>query len=332
MSVFVFSFDHAIAPGAVLKAAAAVRIVKLEQLKLHKPHQGDVTYVDFTGLDEDARRKALVTIRRRCAGEAWGIIDPEGTLDDPAMIFFSGACDYLGPAACRVGIDKARLRAVLAYSSARRNTVLDCVAPAIPNGDSSCDESPQAPFCGWKSIVPGTVYPFFFLYVSVSAQLNLKTRLGEAGYVNFRDRLRTLCQQTFSEAEPLLWMETDASALYLVPPQAANVSAVTETCLRMLLGAPLLGYERLYLPFPITFSFALHSGSTEFAPPGKTGTIVSDAVNYIYHLGSKHAGPGRLTVSEEAAKLTVTPRFEDLFTPAGNFEGRAVLHSRRFGV
>jgi len=332
MSVIVFSYDQAIAPGAILKSAAAVRVVKLELLKLHKPLPGDITYVDLTGLDEEARKKTLAAVRRRCCSTAWGVIDSEGAVDDPAMIFFSGASDYLGPAACRAGIDKARLRAVQLFDGARRIQEVDGDGLVAPEGTSSCADLPQAPFCGWKSILPGSVYPFFFLYVSVSAQLNLKTRLGEAGYSNFRDRLRNLCQQSFSESEPLLWMETDASALYLIPPQAANVGTVTEACLRMLLGAPLLGYERLHLPFPVTFSFALHSGYTEFAPPGKTGTIVSDAINYIYHLGSKHAGPGRLTVSDEAAKAAITRRFEDLFTPAGSFEGRAIRHSRCFGV
>lgn len=332
MSVFVFSHDHAIAPGAILKAAAAVSVVNLELLKNHKPHPGDVTYVDYTGLDEEARRKALSLIKRRCSGEAWGIIDPEGTLDDPALLFFSGASDYLGPAACRIGIDKARLRAVLAFADEHRRPAMADNGLAAQTSNSSCDKAPLAPFCGWKAISPGTVYPFFFLYVSVSAQVNLKTRLGEAGYINFRDRLRAHCQQAFSEADPLLWMETDASALYLVPPQAANVGVATEACLRMLLGAPLLGYERFYLPFPISFSFALHHGSTEFAAPGKTGTIVSDAVNFIYHLGSKHAEPGRLTVSDEACRLAINHRFEDLFIPAGTFEGRSLVHSRRFGV
>jgi len=334
MSVFVFSNDPAIAPGAMLKAAAAVRVVKLEQLRLHKPLEDDITYLDLTGLGEEARKKALLAIKRRCAGTAWGIIDPEGLLNDPALVFFSGAADYLGSAACRSGIDKARLRSVLAFAKTRRSSALDSDSDSLANTNtgSRCDEIPQTPFCGWKSILPGTAYPFFFLYVSVSATMNLKTRLGEAGYINFRDRLRNLCQQAFSEAEVLLWMETDASALYLVPPQAAQVGAITEACLRMLLGAPLLGYERLFLPFPITFSFALHAGTTEFALPGKTGTIVSDAVNFIYHLGAKRAGPGRLTVSEEAARLAVTHRFEDLFTPSGSFEGRAILHSRRFGV
>lgn len=332
MSLYVFSFNHAMAPGAILKAAVAAHIVKLELLKLHKPHPGDITYVDFSGLDEEARRKALMTIKRRCAEEAWGVIDPEGALDDPAALFFSGASDYLGPAACCAGIDKARLRAVLAFAETRRASTTSGEGLVVLNGPSSCDEIPQTPFSGWKSILPGTVYPFFFLYVSVSAQLNLKTRLGEAGYVTFRDRLRLLTQQTLADAEPLLWMETDASALYLIPPHAANVAAATEACFRMLLGAPLLGYERLYLPFPITFSFSMHYGSTEFAAPGKTGTIVSDAVNFSYHLGAKRAGPGRLTISADAAKLAITSAFEDLFTSAGIFEGRGVLHSRRFGV
>lgn len=329
MSVFLFSSGRADACAVSFKSTTGVRITGVEALKTYRPARGDIAYLDLSGLDADARRKAVSSLRKRCADSAWAVADPDGTIDDPASLFFAGASDYLGPAACRAGVDKARIRAALAFAAARGGTNGAAAAQA---GPASCPEGDQASsFEGWKSILPGTVYPFHFLYVSVSAHMNLKTRLGESGYIAFRDKLRLLIQQSLTEADPLLWMETDAGALFLIPPRARNVAAATEACLRMLLGAPLIACERLGLPFPIRFSFAMHYGATEYAPPGRTGTIVSDAVNYSFHLGAKKAEPGRLTVSGEAAPLVVTRAFEDVFVPVGSFEGRAVLHSRRFG-
>jgi len=275
----------------------------------------------------------MATARRRCGAEAWGVVDPKGTVEDPAAAFFAGASDYVGPAAYRAGIGKARVKAALAFAGSRGG--VPSAADAQPSQSSlgACPASaPQGEFDGWKAVRAGAVHPFCFLYVAASAQTNLKTRLGEAGYVAFRDRLRHQVQQGLAEADSLLWIETESSALYLVPPYAKNAAVATESCLRMLLGSPLLGYERLGLPFPIELTFAMHYGSAEFQPPGKTGTIVSDAVNFSYHLGVKRAEPGRLTISGEIAGLAVPRPLTDLFVPAGTFEGRPILHSRRFGV
>lgn len=325
MSVAFFTAGRGAVPAVPFASSVAVLVADIGTVKAYRPARGDIAYLDVSGLDDDARRKALSALRKRCPESAWAVVDPEGTVGDPAALFFAGASDYLGPEACGAGVDKPRIRAALAFAASRG-------VVAAPAGLAACPDGKPAPsFEGWKSIVPGSMYPFYFLYVSVSAHMNLKTRLGESGYITFRDKLRMLIQQSLSEADPLLWMETDAGALFLIPPPARNVAAATEACLRMLLGAPLIACERLGLPFPVRFSFAMHCGTTEYAPPGRTGTIVSDAVNYSFHLGAKKAEPGRLTVSGEAAPLVVTRAFEDVFVPAGSFEGRAVLHSRRFG-
>jgi len=333
MSVFYFTANRKAAPANGAKPAIEFEITDIALLKSHTPAPGDLSYVDMSGLDEGDRRKAIATARRRCGTEAWGVVDPKGTVDDPAAVFFAGASDYVGPAAYRAGIGKARVKAALAFAGSRWVAPAAADATQASNALGACPASaPRGEFDGWKSVRAGAVYPFCFLYVAASAQMNLKTRLGEAGYIAFRDRLRHQVQQGLSEADALLWMETESSALYLVPPYARNAAVATEACLRMLLCSPLLGYERLGLPFPIELTFALHYGSAEFEPPGKTGTIVSDAVNFSYHLGVKRAEPGRLTISGEAAGLAVPRPLADLFVPAGSFEGRSILHSRRFGV
>jgi hypothetical protein len=92
------------------------------------------------------------------------------------------------------------------------------------------------------------------------------------------------------------------------------------------------GFENLGLSIPVHFTFALHYGKTVYHKPGTTGTVISDAVNFIFHVGTKRAEPGRLTVSGETPAGVIPEGLEDMFLKAGEFEGRSIVHSRRFFV
>lgn len=334
MSTFWFSPDNRRPPGFDAAHGAVVGR-DMSEVKNHKPIAGDISYIDITSLDAAERRKSILAFRRRCGQTAWGVADPSGQIDDPASVFFLGASDYLGPMVFKHGVDKARARDVRAYAQSR----LECES-LRPSGAPLC--APDAAvtgggavvsaFGGWKSVRPGVVYPFYFLFIAASAQMNLKTRLGESGYIAFRDRLRAQIQQVLAEADPLLWMETDTTAVYLIPSVPRNASHAIVACLKLLLNTPIFGYERLGLPFPIAFTCAVHHGPTEFAVPGKTGTIVSDAVNFIFHLGAKCAQAGRLTLSSEVDRTSIPASLRELFVDAGAFEGRTLIHSRRFGA
>jgi hypothetical protein len=81
---------------------------------------------------------------------------------------------------------------------------------------------------------------------------------------------------------------------------------------------------------PVNFVFALHYGSISYKPPGKTGTLVSDAVNAIFHLGFKKAESGRLTFSSDIPDGSIPGSLQDCFVPAGVFEGLNIWHSRKF--
>ena len=154
--------------------------------------------------------------------------------------------------------------------------------------------------------------------------------LGENSFNIVKSRLRDVLQQYLYETDALLWMETEESSLFLVPPRAANGMASVEASLKMLLNSRLIGIEVLGLTVPLDLTFAMHYGTTVFRAPGKTGSVISEAVNYIFHLGTKKAETGRFTISDAVSEEVFDKGLLDLFYPTGTFEGIGIRQSKRF--
>jgi hypothetical protein len=125
-------------------------------------------------------------------------------------------------------------------------------------------------------------------------------------------------------------MNSGKDCLFLIPPKTKCAEAAIKASIGMIVSAPLIVLETLGITVPSNFIFALHYGSLNYKPPGKTGTIVSDAVNFIFHLGTKKAEPGRLTISGELPDKTIPQPLEDCFIPAGSFESRKIWHTKKF--
>ena len=160
--------------------------------------------------------------------------------------------------------------------------------------------------------------------------MDLNFRLGEKGYAHLHQRLITHVFQNFREGDGLVWIDSGKDLLFLLPPKIKNAEAVVKACIKMLASAPLIVVETLGLSIQVNFVFALHYGLICYSPPGKTGTVVSDAVNFIYHLGGKKAEPGRLTISNGLPDDSVPLELEDCFISAGEFEGRKIWHTKKF--
>ena len=300
---------------------------------------GDQVYLDISGLSPAELKKALGPLLKR--GDFCGIIDPKGTAKDPALFFFMGASDYIGPALVKKGLNKRRFTAALAWALEKKSPE-ETGAAAVKTGDAVCEPDEEAPkkkksqkllagkFEGWQSVRSGTTGYFLFLFVSLSAKSNIRSLAGEAAFNTVKNRLRDILQQRLAEADALLWMDTEGSSIFLVPPVTANGRSVIEAVLKIILNSRLIGMEKLDLPAPVEFTFALHYGKTTFQTRGKTGTVISEPVNYIFHLGLKKAEPGRLTVSDEVPDEVFPAGLKDFFSPAGVFEGIPICHSRRF--
>jgi len=299
---------------------------------------GDQVYVDISGLSQADLKKALVPIKK--CGAFWGIVDPEGSSEDPASFFFDGAIDYIGPALIKKGLRKKRF--ALAFSSAidkndSDDTEAACKSPAKKTsskaGQTEKKKDPKLPpekFEGWKSIRPGTTDTFYFLFVSLSGKSDLRSTVGEVSFKTVKNRLNEVLQQCLWKANALLWMETEGSSLFLVPSAVPHGKAAIEEALKLILNSKLIGLEKLGLAVPVEFTCAIHYGQTVFQPPGKTGGVISETVNYIFHLGSKKAEEGRLTISDDIPEEVLSGGLKDFFSPAGVFEGIPVRHSKRF--
>ena len=299
----------------------------------------DLVYLDISSLPPPLMKKNVAQLKK-CAA-FWGIIDPAGIAEDPASFFFDGACDYIGPALVKKGLDKKRFTTVLKRAAEKGGPAAGERSPGVGKkekspGDAETEERkksqklPIGKFGGWKTIRPGTTESFFFLFVTLSDREKLRSLVSESALDAIKNRLRDALGQAFREADALLWMETEDNYLFLVPSRAANCKAAVEAALKLILNSRLIGIEKLGLSMPMEFTCALHHGKTTFQAPGKTGSVVSEPVNYIFHLGIKKAEAGRLTVSGDVGEEAIPEGLADMFQNAGNFEGIAIRHSRHF--
>ncbi|MBL8967345.1 MAG: hypothetical protein JNG85_10060 [Spirochaetaceae bacterium] len=279
-----------------------------------KKAPGAFVYIDAAGLDADK----LAELGQRLGelgGGGWGVIDKAGEIADPASLFFNGAEDYLGPALVRGGLEPERLAAAFDY--------------ARVEGDGEEEDEEAIPeFRGWNTIAEGTQIDVRFCYAAIGNQKELLERIGEK-------RLNKLCADFAAFLEPwsaegggIVWIKETTRNLLLYPPRDEGRNPVL-AAFRLILDRALVGYEVFRLETPLTFRFAFHAGTTPWRHPGATGTVISEDVNFIFHLGGKAAVDGSIVVSE-AAQGAIPACLGDLFAGGGDYEGRSLFVSKRF--
>jgi hypothetical protein len=246
---------------------------------------------------------------------AWGVIDRTGSLPDPASFFFAGACDYVGPSLFKSGLDACRLDEALVYGALAEEP------------DEDCEEEAVA-FPGWDALKEGEEAQVRFCYAAIGNQKSLLERIGEKRLGKLKEDFAAFLEPWSKECGGIVWIKESLGCLLLFPPRDEGMNPVLAS-FRLLLDRALIGYEVFKLEVPLTFRFAFHSGHTSWQKPGSTGKIVSEDVNFVFHLGMKAAGDGYILVSGEAAGA-VPPTLSDLFAPAGDFEGRSLIASQRF--
>lgn len=318
------------------------KVVSVPQLKEFTPENDSMFYFDVGGFSDEEIKKNLTVIKNICKDSCWGIIDFKGNVKDSSALFFQGASDYLGPLFLKEPLrDSKRLKEALAW---RRSIRAPKIASETKESETSGAEAGGSAsflkagiklpsenlFPGWKKMQTGKNMPFYFLYCSLQGKFPLDTRFDSKTIALIHKRFLSHLEDNFNEGDGLLWMNSGKDCLFLVPPKAKCIEAVIKSCIDMTASAPLIVLETLGLSFPANFTFALHYGSVNYNPPGKTGTVVSDAVNFIFHLGTKKAEYGRLTVSGELPDKTIPPSLLDCFVSAGEFEGRKIWHTKKF--
>jgi len=306
-------------------------------LSKHLPSSSDISYIDISGLSEEEEKKILTQAKKVCGDTTWGIIDPKGSLKDPALLIIEGASDYLGHGFMKDAkkIDAKRIASVSSWRKAmmRVHGAQEALAP-VPPADGFLKSGVKLPaasgFPGWKKIQSGKAIPFYLLYCSLQGKTALDARLQEKALAYVYRKFHTILINNFQDGDAQLWMDAGKDCLFLLPPKAQSVSTVIGACISLILAAPQIVMESFGLSIPANFVFALHYGMINYKPPGKTGTVVSDAINSVFHLGTKKAEPGRLTITGALPDISVPGVLQDMFTPCGDFEGRKIWQTKKF--
>jgi hypothetical protein len=243
----------------------------------------------------------------------WGVLDREGASTDPAAWFFAGACDYVGPSLFKSGLGPERLDEALAYAGLSED------GSPSSGGDS---------FPGWSALEEGSELRVRFCYAAVGNQKSLLERIGEKRLDKLREDFAAFLESWAKESCGIVWIRETAGCLLLFPPRDEGMNPVL-AAFRLLLDRALIGYEVFKLEVPLSFRFAFHAGRTMWQRPGATGRIVSEDVNFVFHLGTKAAGDGYILASSDAEDA-IPASLRDLFTAAGDFEGHNLLASKAF--
>jgi class 3 adenylate cyclase len=284
-------------------------------------------YLDAEGLDTD-RVLGLGSRLGEFGCVGWGVLDRGGTVDDPARLFFEGARDYVGPQLLKATATRNSTQAKPAQHRSAFNADRISVALTTAGLIGGNDLKLPPPFPGWDRLEEGTGVVVRFCYAAIGNQHELLERIGEKRLFKLREDFVAFLGPWAAECGGIVWIRVGSGNLLLFPPADEGINPVL-AAFRILLDRALIGYEVFRLETPLSFRFAFHAGRTMWRKPGATGDVVSEDVNFIFHLGAR-ASPDGLIVVTECAESLVPACLRDLFVPGGDYEGRALFASKRF--
>lgn len=300
-----------------------VEVLPLSQVssELKNNSSPDILYLDISGLDIKEIKKRLKAFFQAGALTV-GILDPRNNIDDPAELFHLGVSDYLGKQLLKNNFRPARLKKVMEYSA----SFMEECGDFSGGTEGIVSSRPTIPEGNWDRAEPGNCYAFSFLFVEMDLPQDWKKKAGTAHLKKVKDLFHNHIKRAVEPSNGRIWMWNEFGGVVLFP-LVDNSSRVVQTAARLKLNRILHSVEEFPFKTVISYRMALHIGETVYHKRGETGTIVSDTVNFIFHLGQKFAKPGQLYITKEIFD-TMHPGFRNLFLPQGRFENRDIFRMR----
>lgn len=273
------------------------------------------SYVDISGVDAPEINKMLKYISG-LEGCRYGIIDTEGAIKDSALLFFNGASDYIGREIFREGVTALRVKKAVQFYAPGLS--LQTVTEAASDAETF-----KSSGCGWTGIKSGQEYTFCLMFIEIDNHAELRKEYGENMINAAANSLKNYINKLVSPVNGKIWIWNDFGGLTLFPFDGKNCEAILP-CLRLILNRKIICVERLAFKLLVSYRIALHIGNTVYEKKGNTGTIVSNSINSIFHLGRKYAKPGNFYLTKEVFRH-VPEKLKKYFLPAGSFEDLEVM-------
>jgi len=308
----------------------------------------DLLYLDISGMPAAQRTRSL---RRLLAidGTAVGILDPQHELSDPAAWIREGAADYLGAKLGELKIKPRRFEEVLEWRGTKSKDQVEPVSsgasPAAPA--AAAPRTATAPHTQthpdfprevlplprlipspsqWSRIRAGSEYSFVMMYVGLELELSVSTDSRAGMLQSSLKDFRATLKEELAPFNGKLWFWKDTAGLVLFPFDGESGDAVL-AAMRVVLSRLFWQAEGRTNYVTKHFRLAIDVGNTVYSDGSQRETLVSDMVNYMFHLGGKHAQDGQFVLSEEM--LSRCPEgLRPYFVPSGSFGGKKIWRMR----
>ncbi len=279
----------------------------------------DLLYLDLSAFPVAEARATLKRLLAR-GDLLLGVIDAKGTVKDVPALFHDGAVDYLDAAAWKAGIPPRRLGRVAAYARGLRRVPEDTpreTRPARAVRPSGAD---------FSRLKEGEEYTFSLLFIEIDGGDGLELRFGAANLSEALASFRTYVDRSVAPFGGRTWIWSRFGGVALFPYDGRREQAAP--CgLSMILYKHLYDIEESRFPHFVSWRMAAHLGEVPWRERD-TGTLVSDTLNSVFHLGQQFAPAGSFLVTDDIRALAADP-LRGFFLPAGNYEGRRTWRMRR---
>ena len=268
-------------------------------------------YVDVEGVDARALKRRLTRLRDE-RPYRFGIVDRTGSVRDIAELFHYAAADYVGKALLAEGLSTARLRRVVEYDPTPATRRAGNHVPEhehhrlVPSGSD------------WSRVRDGEEYTFIMLYAGIDGAEELRRTSSETLLSSLRGSFTGLLERTFGDYQARVWMWKEEEGLLLMPFDGQELDVVIQA-LRLMLNRVLINAEEFDQYGEVSWRLALHLGNTTYRSTGRTGDIVSESVNFVFHLGGRSVAPGGFAVTAPCLDL-IPEGIRPLFDHRGAFE------------
>lgn len=293
---------------------------------LKNSDQDLIFYFDISKLP-DAEIPGTIKFLYKLEDLHFGIVDPKGKIADIAELFHHNCFDYIGKDLIKKGFTSKRIKQVTGFLQVRR--IKGDLTGDISDKEISESIATDYIYSGnsWKDIRAGKEYSFCFLLIELDEQNKLITQYGRGKLNDLINDFREVIQRMITPIKGKIWMWMDFGGLILFPFDGKKSDAIVN-CFELFMDKDLISIEKFAYDTMLSFRATLHIGNTVYQPSGKTGNIISDSINSIFHLGQKFAKPGTLVLTENIHPF-IPEGLRDYFIPNGEYEGRKTWRMRK---
>lgn len=279
-----------------------------------KIYEAEPNAIFYFYLEDFTERKLqnLVTELSSVKSLKWGIIDADSIVKDPALLFHQGACDFIASKIMNQKIDKNRIEEAIDFAN-KQKVSTERKKPSKKNSQV---------FPGWSKLNAGKEYEFIALFASIDNYDSCRKKVGINHFSYMQEAVQKIMLTLAAKGKGLLWIDDGQGYLLLFPPN--DIETILILALEVLANIRLISFEQCNLTHEVlSLSFGLHKTKLPWQKPGKTESIVSDALNFIYHMGKHYTEQGCLDLTSSVFS-ELSAKTSHAFPDFGSFEETTV--------